>query len=364
MERVDRPADLTVRAWWHALRDAAKSFHANHLTDNAAALTYYSVLSIFPGLIVLVSLLGVLGNEGTIDSFLKIIDQLGSQSAVDAVQEPVTEIVESSNAAGIALVLGITGGLWSASGYVGAFMRASNEIYAVEEERPFWKLRPLQIVITLVMTLILALVLIALVLTGPLTKAIGDEVGVGDTALTVFSIAKWPILFVMVIGVIGVLYRFSPNARHEGMRWILPGSLLATVLWLAASAGFSLYVANFGSYGNTYGSLAGAIVFLIWLWITNVAVLFGAQFAAELERTAMAAEGATPPGEFAPFVSPARDAELPPEGGEAAPPQDEERTPSEGYSTSAPPAGAGSISGSGSSGSAVGPEDPPAARRR
>ena len=382
MERVERPGDLTVRAWWHALRDAAKSFRANDLTDNAAALTYYSVLSIFPGLIVLVSLLGVLGNQGTIDGFLEIVDQLGSQSAVDAVTEPITSVVESSNAAGLALVLGIAAALWSASGYVGAFIRASNEIYDVEEERPFWKLRPLQILITLVLTVILALVLIALVITGPLTQAIGDEIGVGDAAQTAFAIAKWPILFVMVIGVIGLLYRFSPNARHGGIRWILPGSLLATVLWLAASVGFSLYVANLGSYGNTYGSLAGVIVFLIWLWITNVAVLFGAQFAAELERTAMAAEGATPPGEFAPFVSPARDAEEPAseggerqraegaerrssEGGEPQPtegaePQREDRT--ERYSTSAPPAGAGSISGSTRSGASEESPAPGSAR--
>jgi membrane protein len=326
MERVQGPGDLTVRAWWHALRDASKSFRDNDLTDNAAALTYYSVLSIFPGLIVLVSLLGVLGNQGTIDSFLEIVDQLGSQSAVDTVTEPVTNVVESSNAAGLALVLGIAAALWSASGYVGAFIRASNEVYEVEEERPFWKLRPLQILITLVMTVILAIVLIALLLTGPLTQAIGDEIGIGDTAQTAFAIAKWPVLFVLVVGVIGLLYRFSPNARHQGMRWILPGSLLATVLWLVASVGFSLYVANFGSYGNTYGSLAGVIVFLIWLWITNVAVLFGAQFAAELERTAMAVEGATPPGEFAPFVSPTREADQPPSA-------DTER-----YSRSAPPA--------------------------
>jgi membrane protein len=307
MERVERPADLTLRAWWHALRDAVSSFRAKDLNDAAAALTYYSVLSLFPGLIVLVSLLGVFGDEGTIDGFLKIVDQLGSASAVDAVTEPVEEVVRNSSAAGIALVLGIIAGLWSASAYVGAFIRASNQIYGVEEERPFWQLRPLQILITLVMTVILALVLIALVVTGPLTRAIGDELGIASTVQTVFAIVKWPVLFVVLVAVIALLYRFSPNARHEGIRWILPGSVVATVLWIVASVGFSLYVSNFGSYGNTYGSLAGVIVFLIWLWLTNVAVLLGAQFAAELERTAMAAGGATPAGDFAPFVEPARD---------------------------------------------------------
>ena len=306
MDRIESPTDLTVRAWWHALRDAVKDFQANDLTDGAAALTYYAVLSIFPGLIVLVSLLGVLGDSGTVDSFLDIVNELGSQSAVDAVQEPITDVVESSSAAGLALVLGIAIGLWSASGYVGAFMRASNRIYGVTEERPFWKLRPLQVLITHVMTLILALVLMALFLTGPLAQAIGDEIGIGDTALTAFSIAKWPLLLLMVVGVITLLYRFAPDARHAGVAWILPGAALATALWLLASAGFSLYVANFGSYGNTYGGIAGVIVFLVWLWLTNVAILLGAGFAAELERTARAAEHATPPDEFAPFVTPAK----------------------------------------------------------
>lgn len=291
-ERVRRPRDLTARAWWHSLRDAVAAFRKANLSDEAAALTYYSVLAIFPGLIVLVSLLGVLGDSGTVDSLLRIVDQLGPQSAVDAVEEPVNDVVESSATAGVALVLGLAAGLFSASGYVGAFIRASNEIYGVSEDRPFWKLRPVQVLITLAITGILAVVLIALVLTGPLADAIGNELGIGDTALTAFEIAKWPVLLLMVVGVIGLLYRFSPDTRHVGIRWILPGSALATGVWLVASAGFSVYVANFASYGDTYGSLAGVIVFLIWLWISNLAVILGAQFAYELERTAAAAGSA------------------------------------------------------------------------
>lgn len=298
---VGKPTDLSLRGWWHALRDAGKRFRDRDLGDNAAALTYYAVLSIFPGLIVLVSLLGVLGDRGTVDGFLDIVDELGPQSAVDAFQEPVTSVVESSGTASVALVLGIAGGLWTASGYVGAFIRASNQIYLVDEDRPFWKLRPRQLLITFVITVILAVVLIALILTGPLTSAIGAELGIGDTALTIFEIAKWPLLFAMVVLVIGLLYRFSPNVSHEGLRWILPGSALATVLWLLASAGFSLYVANLGSYGDTYGSLGGVIVFLVWLWITNVAIVLGALFAAELERTAAAVGAAQPTDEVTPL---------------------------------------------------------------
>jgi membrane protein len=250
----------------------------------------------------------VVGSEESIESILRIVEDLGSESAVDTLRPPIENIVESSSGAGLALVLGIAAGLWSASGYIGAFIRASNEIYEVEEDRPFYKLRPLQLLMTLVMTVIVAVVLIALVLTGPLAEAIGTELGIGNTGVTIFSIVKWPLLFAIVVAVIGLLYRFSPNARHAGLRWILPGSLLATVLWLLASAGFSLYVANFGSYSGTYGSLAGVIVFLVWLWLTNLAIVFGAQFAAELERTGRAAEEATPPEGFAPFVSPAKDA--------------------------------------------------------
>ena len=293
---ITKPTELTRRAWWHALRDAAKAFQAKSLTDNAAALTYYSVLSIFPGLIVLVSLLGVLGTQGSVDTLLNIADDLGSSSAVDTLRGPIQNIVNQSGGAGVALIIGIAAALWSASGYIGAFMRASNEIYEVKEERPFYKQRPLQLLITLVMTLAVAIVLTLLVVTGPLAQAIGDEIGVGVAAQTVFAIAKWPLLFLTVVGIVALLYRFSPDARHEGMRWILPGAVVATVLWLLGSIVFSLYVANFGSYAGTYGSLAGGIVLLLWLWLTNVAVVFGAQFAAELERTANAVREQTPPG--------------------------------------------------------------------
>ena len=296
MERVSSPTDLTARAWWHALRDAGKRFNERELTDRAAALTYYSVLSVFPLLIVLVRLLGVLGSEETIDGLLRIVDQLGPESAVDAFQEPVENIVRSSGAAGLALVLGVLVALWSASSYIGAFIRASNVIYGVEEERPFYQLRPFQLLITLVMVIVLAAVLIALVLTGPLAEAIGDEIGLGDAALTIWSIAKWPLLFGDRRRRHRAALPVQPDARHVGLRWILPGSAAGDVLWLVASAGFSLYVANFGSYANTYGGLAGVIVFLIWIWLTNVAVLFGAQFArrARAHRTGGAPTAAPP----------------------------------------------------------------------
>jgi membrane protein len=307
---IRNPTDMTARGWWHALRDAGKSFRDKNLSDRSAALTYYSVLSIFPGLIVIVSLLGVAGSQDSIDGMLRIAENLGSASAVDTLRGPIENIVAHSAQAGVALILGIVVALWSASGYVGAFIRASNDIYGVEDDRPFWKLRPRQLAITVVMTVSVAVILTALVATGPLATAIGDEIGIGDTTLTVWSIIKWPLLFFAAVCVIGLLYRYSPNVDHEGARWILPGSLVATVLWIAASAGFSFYVSHFGSYSNTYGSLAGGIVLLLWLYLTNIAVVFGAQFAAELEATANAAREQVPPGEAVPLDPADRDEDL------------------------------------------------------
>jgi membrane protein len=301
VERISSPTDMTVRAWWHALRDAAKSYTSNQIGDRAAALTYYSMLAVFPGLIVLISLLGVLGDQGTVDGLLRIIDDLGPSSAVDTLRGPLDTIVAHSGQAGVALALGAALALWSASGYIGGFIRASNAIWGVTDERPFWKLRPLQVVITLGLVLVVVAILFTLVLSGPLANAVGAELGVGDTVLTVWSIAKWPLLFVVAVLAIAMLYRISPDAPHQGLSWLLPGSGLATVLWLIASAGFSLYVSHFGSYSNTYGSLAGVIVVLIWLWLSNSAILFGAQFAAELERTAEAATAEYPGGEAVPI---------------------------------------------------------------
>jgi membrane protein len=272
-------------------------------------LTYFSVLSIFPGLIVLVSLLGVLGSPSSIDGLLRIIDQLGSQSAVDTLRPPIENIVSNSGA-GIALIIGVAAALWSASGYIGGFILVANEIWDVDEDRSFFKRRPLQLLITVVMTVSVAVILIALVLTGPLVTAIGNEIGVGDTALTIFSIAKWPLIFAAVALIIGFLYRTAPDASHAGFRWILPGAVVATLLWLLGSIAFSFYVANFGSYSSTYGSLAGGIVLLLWLYLTNVAVVFGAQFAAELERTASAAQVATAPDEPV-LIDPADRADAP-----------------------------------------------------
>jgi membrane protein len=272
-----------VRAWWGVLRRAVKGFGEDNLTDWAAALTYYGVLSIFPSLIVLVSILGLAGDSAT-QSVLNNLNDLGSGPATDIISRGIRQVASSQGTAGVALIVGLVAALWSASGYVGAFSRASNVIYGVGEDRPFWKRRPLQIAMTLLLLVLVSVSAIAVVLSGPLAEQAGKLFGVGDTAVTVWGIVKWPVIVLVVVGMLEVLYYGAPDVRHAGFRWITPGGALAVILWILASAGFALYVAEFGSYNKTYGSLAGVIVFLIWLWLSNVAVLLGAELNAELER--------------------------------------------------------------------------------
>jgi membrane protein len=181
--------------------------------------------------------------------------------------------------------------LWSASGYVGAFMRASNVIYETPEGRPIWKLRPLQMLVTLVIVLLVALLALALVLTGPIVDAVAGPLGISSTATTIWDIAKWPVMLAIVITIIAVLYYSTPNVKLRGFKWVTPGSVVAVVTWLIASALFAFYVANFGSYDKTYGTLGGVVVMLVWLWITNLALLFGHELNAERERGHELAEG-------------------------------------------------------------------------
>jgi membrane protein len=273
------------------IKRTIREFREDNLTDWAAALTYYSVLSIFPGLAALVAILALFGSEGTIDSLLQIIDDLGPASAVDTFRDPVETVVNSNTGAGLALLLSVAVALWTASGYVGVFTRASNAIYEVDEGRPFWKLRPLQVAVALIMVLLLAIVLVAIVLTGPLAESVGEVIGISSTAVTVWQFAKWPLLIAVVVVMLAFLYYSAPNVKHPSFRLMTPGSALALVVWIAASIGFAIYVANFGSYNKAYGSLGGAVVFLIWLWLSNVAVLLGAELNAEIERERELAAG-------------------------------------------------------------------------
>jgi membrane protein len=279
------PTDLPKRSWGATMKRTLSEFKEDKLNHWAAALTYYAVLSLFPALLVLLSLVGLVASPQTVTKFLTdVISSIGPSSAVDTFKGPIESLTSSRGTAGVMAIVGVVGALWSASGYVGAFTEASNVIYEVEEGRPVWKKKPLQLLITFVCILLVAITFLALIVSGPLATSIGDALGLGSVAVTAYQIAKWPILLALVLMILHVLYFASPNAR-VGVKWVTGGAGLTLVVWILASVAFALYVANFGSYNKTYGSLGGVVVFLLWLWITNMAVLLGVEFNAETERT-------------------------------------------------------------------------------
>ncbi len=277
------PLKLGGGVWFGVLRRSAKGFSADNLTDWAAALTYYGIQAIFPALLALVSILGLIGPSAT-QPLVQNLSKVAPGPAQHIFSHAIQNLQQSRGAAGILFVVGIALALWSASGYVGGFMRASNAIYGVEEGRPFWFKRPVQLAITLVLVVLLAVSAVAVVLTGGLATQVGKVLGIGSSAITIWDIAKWPVLLLVVAFMFSILYWASPNVRHAGFRWLTPGGIIGVLVWIVASLAFAFYVANFSHYNKTYGSLGGIIAFLIWLWISNVAVLFGAEVNAELER--------------------------------------------------------------------------------
>jgi membrane protein len=291
----DSPTDLAGRSWLAVLRRSVREFRDDNVTDWAAALTYYGVLALFPGLLVLVSILGLLGRS-TAGALLDNVGQIAPGSVRSFLRSVIDNAQQQRGAAGVLAVVGILLALWSASGYIGAFMRASNAIYEVREGRPVWKTAPVRLAVTVAVMLMLLASAAIVLLTGRVADQVGEALGIGSAAVTVWDYAKWPVLLVLVSLMLALLYWACPNVRQPGFRWITPGGLLAVLVWLVASGGFAVYVANFASYNKTYGSVAGVIVFLVWLWISNVAVLLGAEFDAELERQRAMAAG-IPDGE-------------------------------------------------------------------
>jgi membrane protein len=281
--KPESPTKLTTPAWKYIARKTLREFSDDQCTDLAAALTYYSVLALFPALLALVSLLGLFGQAGKTDQLIGVLSDMGAGSVADTIKGPLQQLTSNSSA-GLALIIGIAGALWSASGYVGAFGRAMNRIYEIREGRPFWKLRPLMIIITLAAVILAGLVAIGLVVSGPVARAIGEAVGLGGTAVTIWGIVKWPVLLCLAALVVAILYYATPNIKQPKFRWISLGAVVAIITWVVASALFGLYVSQFSNYNKTYGSLAGVIIFLLWLWITNLALLFGAELNAEMER--------------------------------------------------------------------------------
>jgi membrane protein len=277
---------------WATLKRTASEFREDNLSDWAAALTYYGLLALFPALIAMLSLIGLIGDpKSTTESLTEIITEIGPASAAETFAGPIESLASNQSAAGFAFVLGLALALWSASGYVGAFMRASNVIYETPEGRAFWKLRPLQMAVTLAMIVLVALLALGLVLTGPVVEAVANPIGLSGTAVDVWNIAKWPVMALIFIVMVDVLYYASPNVKLRGFKWVTAGSLVAIVVWAIASAAFAFYVANFGSYDKTYGTLGGLVSLLVWFWITNLAILFGHQLNAERERSTEIDEG-------------------------------------------------------------------------
>lgn len=268
------------------LKRTFTEFSEDGLTDWAASLTYYGLLALFPALIALVGLLGLVGDpHSTTKTITEVVTKLGPSSAAQTFSGPIESITAHRRTAGIMGIVGLAAALWSASGYVGAFIRASNVIYETPEGRPIWKLRPLQMLVTLIMVILLALVALAVVLTGPIVTAVAKPLGVSSTAVGIWNIAKWPVLLIVVITMFSVLFYAAPNVKLAGFKWVTPGALFAVIVWLIASALFAFYVANFSSYDKTYGTLGGVVIFLVWMWLTNTALLLGTELNAERERT-------------------------------------------------------------------------------
>jgi len=291
-EEPSSPVTLPKETWGETFKRTLLEFREDNLNHWAAALTFYALLSIFPALLVMVALVGVFANPDRVTSVLtQTVSELGPDTAARTFQAPIESITSSRGAAGIMFFVGVVGALWAASAYVAALSAACNDIYEVDEGRPFWKRKPLQLLVTFLVIMMAAFVALGLVLTGPLVAALGHALGVSDTALTLWRFAKWPAMALLVVAIFDLLYYAAPNARITGIRWITGGAVLGLIVWVVASWGFSFYVGHFGSYNKTYGALGGVVVFLLWLWITNMAVLLGAEFNAEVERARQIVSG-------------------------------------------------------------------------
>jgi membrane protein len=297
-----RPFDLPLRSLWPTLKRTGREFLDDNLLQWAAALTFFAVLSLFPAMLALVSVLGLVGTPA-LEPLIDNVAELAPGAARDITLDALRNIEQAGGGAGIAFVVGLLAALWSSSGYVGAFIPAANVVWEVQEARPLGPKLALRVALTVVLLVLIALTALTVVLTGPIARELGAVVGLGDTALLAWSIAKWPFLGGVVMLLLGILYWASPNVRHPGWSWVTPGSVLAVALWIVASLGFTLYVNTFASFNATYGSIGGVLVFLLWLWLANIAVLLGAELNAELART-RAIEAGMRPEDRTPFLPP------------------------------------------------------------
>jgi membrane protein len=300
-EEVEGPTKLPRRAWGGVLKRTFREFREDNVTDWAAALTYYGILSVFPALIALVSIVGLIGESAT-SPLLRNLGTFAPGPAHKILENALNGLTQSRDGASLLFIVGLAGALWSASSYIGAFIRASNSIWDVEEGRPIWKTLPLRLIITVAMLILLTTTAVAVAVTGPLADKVGKLIGIGGAAVTAWDIAKWPILILIVSLMFSILYYTAPNVKQPGFRWVTPGGVVAVVSWMIVSALFGIYAANFGSYNKTYGSLGAVVIFLVWLWLTNIAMLFGAELNAESEQGRQIEAGQSPTQE--PFLPP------------------------------------------------------------
>lgn len=282
--KPESPTELTKPSWKYIFKRSFAEFQKDECTDLAAALTYFGVLSVFPGLLAVVSLLGVFGRgEQTTETLVGFLRDYGPEELVQLLADPIRQLTTGTGA-GLAFVAGILGALWTASGFVGAFGRAMNRIYEVTEGRPIWKLRPINVLVTFVMVVIVVVMLGIVVMSGGVAQAVGEAIGLGETALLVWNIAKWPLLLLLAITLISLLFYATPNVRQPKFRWLTPGAVIALLAMALAAVAFVFYVSNFSKYNATYGIIGSVIILLLGLWLMNNALLFGAEVDAEVER--------------------------------------------------------------------------------
>lgn len=298
----ESPGDLARASKKETLKRTLREFSADNLTDRAASLTYYGILALFPALIALMSIIGLVGHSLT-QPLLDNVGKVAPGPAKDILTSTIKNLASSKGAAGVAFIIGLVLALNSASSYIAAFARTSNEIYDVEEGRPIWKLKPQQLAITLVLLLLVVAITVAVAVSGPLATQLGKVLGLGSTAATIWDIAKIPVVLAVVSFMFAFIYWTAPNVKTPGFKFVSPGGVVALVIWIIASLLFALYVATFSSYAKTYGSLGAVVAFLVWIWITNVAILFGAELNAELQRSQQIEAGQ--PARFdEPFLEP------------------------------------------------------------
>jgi membrane protein len=278
---------LRWRTWRGVLWRSLNGYLDDDCGDLAAALTYNAVLAIFPVAIVVVALVNLVTDGTTaVDTAIGILADLGAGAVVadENVTGVLNAVIVQQSSAKVLLGFGLLGALYSATNYVAAFTRASNRIYGVKEGRPWWKLIPLQILLSAVGLVLLAVVATGLVISGPLVDAVGNAVGAGDAARTAWSIGRWPVLVMILMVLLSLLFWIAPNVRQPRFRWLTVGGAVGLLVWAVASFGFGLYVSNLASYDRTYGSLGAIIAFLVWLYLSNSAVMLGVELNAEIAR--------------------------------------------------------------------------------